>query len=135
MDGQKNFPVFILIVDDEEDLVYLYRDALSQIPDVRVFPFTDPNLALIHFKANYENYRCVISDYRMPSMTGIELLEKVKEIKPEVKRILISAFDVEDKIFSSSNCVDIFLQKPIRIMDLINNVQYHVELPKVKESA
>ena len=74
MDRQKNFPVFVAVVDDEPDLAYLFRDALSEIPQTRVFAFSDPLLALEHVRANSENYGCVISDYRMPSITGVELL-------------------------------------------------------------
>ena len=134
MDGPENFPVFVSVVDDEEDLVYLFRDALSQIPGVSVLAFTDPKLALAHFETNHEKYGLVLSDYRMPAMTGVDLLEKVKEINPEVKRILISAFDVGDEIFSSCNCVDVFLQKPISMTDLASNVRSHIETPTVKEA-
>lgn len=132
MDGQNNFPVFISVVDDEEDLVYLFRDALSQIQNVRVFSFTDPRLALAHFQSNRNNYRCVITDYRMPVMTGIELLEKIKEINPEVKRILISAFDIGDEIFSSCQCVDLFLQKPVTMTNLVDSVHACTDYPKIK---
>jgi hypothetical protein len=44
--------VFISVVDDEADLAYLFRDALSQIPNVQVFAFSDPVLALEHFEHN-----------------------------------------------------------------------------------
>ncbi len=76
---------FISVVDDEADLVYLFKEALSTIKGVDVVAFTDSILALEHFQTNYMNYRCVVSDFRMPSMNGAELLDKMKQINPEVK--------------------------------------------------
>jgi DNA-binding response OmpR family regulator len=56
-------------------------------------------------------------------MDGIELLKKVKALNPSVKTILISAFDVDDKLFEGCKCVDKILQKPITIPELINEVE------------
>jgi two-component SAPR family response regulator len=103
-------------VDDELELVLLFKEALSQIHGVNVFAFTEPNLALQHFESNKSNYWTVISDFRMPGLTGIELLRKVKSIKPEVKTLLISAFEVSEM---SEDCVDKFLQKPIHMTELV----------------
>ena len=64
--GDNLLPVYVCVVDDEADLAYLFKEALSQIDGVMVFAFTDPSLALEHFQANHQNYRVVISDYRMP---------------------------------------------------------------------
>jgi DNA-binding NtrC family response regulator len=135
LDGQKNFPVFIAIVDDEPDLAYLFRDALSQIPDARVFAFSDPLLALEHIRTNSENYQCVISDYRTPSITGIELLTKIQEINPRIKRILISAFDIQDEVSKNSECIDEFLPKPITMAAMIEHVKKHIKyvVKKIKE--
>ena len=135
MDRQKNFPVFVAVVDDEPDLAYLFRDALSQIPDTRVFAFSDPLLALEHVRTNSENYQCVISDYRMPSITGVELLDEIKEINSEIKRILISAFDIQDQVFNNSECIDEFLPKPVMMVDLIEHVKKHINyvVKKAKE--
>ena len=119
-------PWFVSVVDDEQDLAYLFKDALSQIPNVRVFAFSDPSLAFEHFLDNYERYACVVSDYRMPKITGIELLEKVKKINPQVTGVLFSAFDVEDKLFGNCKCVDKFLQKPVSMADLICEIQKRV---------
>jgi response regulator RpfG family c-di-GMP phosphodiesterase len=117
----------IAVVDDELDLVSLFRDALSQISDVIVFGFTDPNAALEHFRSNQEQYIMILSDLRMPGMTGIELIEKIKQLKPSTISILMSAFDVSnDQIFQESlknKILDGFLQKPIRISDLIEEVE------------
>jgi CheY-like chemotaxis protein len=49
-------------------------------------------------------------------MDGIELLKIVKAMKPSIKTLLISTFEVKD--LEEANCVDSFLQKPITIPDL-----------------
>ena len=116
-------PVFVAVIDDEADLAYLFKEALSQIDGVEVFAFTDPSLALEHFKANHQNYRVVISDYRMPTMTGMELLSKIKDVSPAATRIMMSAFEIQEELFQEYKCVDKFLQKPVLMTDLINEVR------------
>ena len=106
MERNNQSPVFIAVIDD-----------------VQVFAFTDPLLALAHFKANHQNYRVVISDYRMPTMTGMELLSKIKDVNPVVTRIMMSAFEIQDELFNECNCIDKFLQKPVLIVDLINEIR------------
>ena len=115
------------MTDDEADLAYLFKEALGTIEGVDVFAFTDPILALEHFKINYRNYKCVISDFRMPSMTGVQYLDQVKQISPYVKRILVSAFDIHDDLFEDCQCIDRFLSKPVKMADLIKEVQQQVK--------
>jgi two-component SAPR family response regulator len=133
LDEQENFPVFLAVVDDEIDLANLFKDTLSQIPNVRVFAFSDPLLALEHFRYNRENYRCIISDYRMPGLNGVELLGKVKQINSEVTRVLISAFEIDDEVFKNYNCIDKFLQKPITMGDLLAEVQKYINKVEVQK--
>ena len=131
LDQNNQQPVFVAVIDDEIDLVYLFKDALSQIDGVKVFAFTDASLALEHFQSNHKNYRVVVTDYRMPGMTGIELLEKMKAINPAVARTLMSAFEVNDELFQECNCVDKFLQKPISMVKLIDEVEMLVNPMRV----
>ncbi|MGB8153889.1 MAG: response regulator [Nitrososphaeraceae archaeon] len=123
MERNSQSPVFVAVIDDEADLAYLFKEALSQIDGVQVFAFTDPSLALEHFKANHSNYMVVISDYRMPIMTGMELLSKIKDVSPAATRIMMSAFEIQDELFQEYKCVDKFLQKPVLMTDLINEVR------------
>jgi CheY-like chemotaxis protein len=111
------------VVDDEHDIMSLFSDALSEIGDNSVFGFIDSTLALEHFKLHQLDYSLILSDYRMPTMDGIELLKKVKAINPSVKTVLISAFDIDDKLFEECKCVNKILQKPITIPELINEVE------------
>ena len=134
LDRKYQQPVFVAVIDDEIDLAYLFKDALSQIDGLVVFNFSDPSLALEHFQSNHKNYSVVITDYRMPGMTGIELLEKIKAINPAVTRILMSAFEIQDEQFQERNCVDKFLQKPILMSNLINEVRILIAIANPKEA-
>jgi len=78
---------FILVLDDEFDIVAIIKQGLKSY-GLKVFGFTDPLLALEHFKVNAKDYSLVISDLRKPGMNGFEFIKKVKEIKPEVKIFL-----------------------------------------------
>ena len=111
------------VVDDEHDIMSLFSDALSEIGGASVYGFIDSTLALEHFKLHQLDYSLIISDYRMPTMDGIELLTKIKAINSSVKTILISAFDIDEKLFEECKCIDKILQKPITIPELINEVE------------
>ena len=134
MDQYSQSPVFVAVIDDEKDLAYLFKDALSQIDGVTVFAFSDALLALEHFKSNHQNYRVVVSDFRMPTMTGIEVLSKMKKINQTVTRILMSAFEVQDHLFQECDCVDEFLRKPISMVRLIDEVEMLVNPLRVSNT-
>jgi DNA-binding NtrC family response regulator len=115
----------VSIVDDEQDITILFRDALMNIKGITVFTFTDPLLALEHFQMNGHAYVLVLADFRMPELNGMELLRKIKELNKFVRTILMTAFALEDEIFREYGRREIingFLQKPIRLNDLRNEV-------------
>ena len=69
----------ILLVDDESDIVNLFQDFLEN-RNYDVVGFTNPLEALQHYKINWNRYGLVISDIRMPEMTGYDLLKNIKKI-------------------------------------------------------
>ena len=126
----------VAIVDDEKDITVLFRDALQRIKGISIFAFTNPLMALEHFTINKEQYVLVISDLRMPSLNGLELVKKIKDLNPLSRTILMTAFEIDDKLFqeySKKEIINAFLQKPIRIDDLfvvVNNQLHTYELQK-----
>lgn len=119
----------VAIVDDELDIVNLFRDCLNGINEILIFTFTDPLIALEHIRTNKDTYFLVISDLRMPSLSGIELLKKVKKENPLVRTLLMTAFELDDKLFQEYTKEDIindFLQKPIRLKDLSSIIVKHL---------
>jgi DNA-binding NtrC family response regulator len=123
------------IVDDELDIVQLYRDALIA-SGFSVFAFTNPLIAFEHFKVNKKSYVLIISDLRMPGLDGIGLIKKVKNMNPDIRTILVTAFEVDDNIFEQytrENIIDGFLQKPITLSDLVTEVEYQLRIHRLQE--
>lgn len=69
----------------------------------------------------------------MPLMNGAQFLDKVKAVNPEVKRILLSAFAIDDDLFKDCHSIDKFLPKPIPMGELIEEVQTYVDKVEVKQ--
>ena len=118
-------------MDDETDITKLFQYAISaSIHGVSVITFNDPIIALEHFTDNKKKYSLVISDLRMPNLNGLELLKKVKQLKPSVRTILISAYEVdEDQVFQDymkQGIINLFVKKPIGLPELCQEVANQV---------
>jgi len=122
----------VSIVDDELDITQLYQDAIyGHINGISVVCFNNPVTALEHFIENKKDYALAISDLRMPNLNGLDLLSKIKMINPNVRTILVSAYEVkEDKVFQKymkDGTIDLFIEKPIPIDWLRQKVREQVE--------
>jgi DNA-binding NtrC family response regulator len=119
------------IIDDELDITQLYQDAIyGHINGISVVCFNNPVTALEHFKDNKEDYALVISDLRMRNLNGLELLKKIRMLNPNVRTILVSAYEVkEDEVFQKymkDGIIDLFIEKPIPIDWLRQKVREQV---------
>jgi DNA-binding NtrC family response regulator len=114
----------LLVVDDDSDIVQVLKVGLLKNRFL-VDAFTNPDEALQSFKSDAESYCLLLSDIRMPGLSGIQLARKVKEINPAIKTVLMTAFEIRDSEFSKvfpSTQVDGFVQKPIGIRDLTDKI-------------
>jgi CheY-like chemotaxis protein len=108
----------VLVVDDEPDVEALFRQQFRR--DIRAERFT---MDFAHSAADAlsriahslgQSLILVLSDINMPGMTGIEMLPKVKEIRPEVPVIMITAYgDAETRRRALENGAAGLLTKPI----------------------
>jgi DNA-binding NtrC family response regulator len=114
----------LFVVDDDSDILYVLKHGLLK-NGFLVDAFTNPEEALLRFKSNAHGFGVVISDIRMPGLSGIQLARKVKEINPDIKVVLMTAFEIKDhefsKVFPSAH-VDGFVQKPVSMADLTNKI-------------
>jgi DNA-binding NtrC family response regulator len=85
----------ILVIDDNTDITNIIKISLEKDGHV-VDTFNDPFLALKYFKSDSNRSDLVISDVRMPGMSGLELVARIKRINPEVKVIFMTAFEINN---------------------------------------
>ena len=83
----------IMVVDDEHDILKILRSGLVRYGH-KVMTFADPLLALNELQVSHADYKLVLTDVRMPGMSGIELAKQTKEIDPEIKLMLMTAFEL-----------------------------------------
>ena len=108
----------ILLVDDEEMVLTSIDSFLALETDYNVVTFTSAINALEYIKSN--NVDLVISDYVMPEMDGITFLAKVREIKPEIPRIILTGYADKENAIKAINDVGLFqyIEKPWNNDDL-----------------
>jgi DNA-binding NtrC family response regulator len=126
----------VAIIDDELDITVLFHDALGRIRGISIFTFTNPMMALEHFKINRKDYRLIVSDLRMPGINGIELLKRIKELNPLVRTVLMTAFEFDDELFqqyAEKQIINGFLQKPILLKDLVKEVDNQLHIYQLQE--
>jgi CheY-like chemotaxis protein len=90
----------VLVLDDDFDLATLVKKILQKDGFKNVFAFTDPLLALEHFKINHNDYSLIISDIRMPVMNGFQFVREARKLNPKIKILLMTAFEIDDKEFA-----------------------------------
>jgi len=105
----------VMIVDDEEMVLISIRSFLNLETSYEVLTFTSPLEALDHF-AQHE-VDLVMSDYLMPEMDGISFLAKVRDLRPDVPRIILTGYaDKENaiKAIKAINEVELYqyIEKP-----------------------
>jgi DNA-binding NtrC family response regulator len=123
-DNGKPLARLLIVDDDDPDIVQVLKLGLLK-NGFLVDGFTNPEEALQSFKSNANNFCGVVSDVRMPELSGIQLARKLKEVNPRVKVVLMTAFEIRDNEFSKvfpSTQVDGFVQKPIGMRELTNKI-------------
>lgn len=107
----------ILIVDDNPNMSSLLVEML-EVFQYEALRATDGHDALDQID-KLSDIAMVITDMRMPKMSGLELLQTIKDRKPELPVVVISGYSVEE---SDSDIVktkaDGFLNKPFMMSDI-----------------
>lgn len=117
----------ILIVDDDDLVLDCFKRLLARRFNVETATGPDEALQAI---AERGPYAVLVSDLRMPGMNGLQLLEKAKQLSPNIVGILLSG-NVEPNDFES-NAVYRVLDKPcppaLLAETLTEALSRHIEL-------
>jgi DNA-binding NtrC family response regulator len=109
----------VVIVDDEEMVLKSLSSFLELETDYTVKSFVSPTEAFEYIRDNEVDL--VVSDYLMPEMDGLSFLDKVKEIKPEVPRIILTGYADKENAIKAINDVGLYqyIEKPWDNDDLL----------------
>jgi two-component system response regulator ChvI len=123
---QEPSPINILLIDDEEDILYTFKEGLAS-EGYNVEAFIDPTEAFTHFvNANPSHYNLAILDIRMPSLNGLQLYYKLKAINRKIKILFVSALDAVPELISilpNVKTTNDIIKKPVALDDFINAVK------------
>jgi CheY-like chemotaxis protein len=111
------------VVDDEPDVEALFRQQFRRDLRAQRFMMDFANSAaeaLTRIAGTIEqSLILILSDINMPGMTGLEMLPKVKQLRPEVPVIMITAYgDAETKRKAIASGASGLLTKPIDFVQL-----------------
>lgn len=107
----------ILLVDDEEAVAYVFARYLERA-GYRVTALLDPRAALAAADA-HPDIAMLVTDFRMPGMTGAELIARLRQRDPALPALIVTAYGAEVGVAASDVRV---LSKPLAPQDMVDAV-------------
>ncbi len=106
----------LLYVDDEEDNLFSFHSTYRRFYNIKLAGSAKDALNQLEHYA----FDMVLSDQRMPLMTGVELFEKIKEQYPDIIRIVITGYSEMQTIIDAINKGKIYhyISKPWNVAEL-----------------
>jgi two-component system cell cycle sensor histidine kinase/response regulator CckA len=113
----------VLLVDDEEMIREVGRELLESI-GCRVLTAGDGKEAIGIYEKNHDTVDMVLLDMIMPNMSGGEVYDRLKQINPDIKVLLLSGYSIEGQAHEilARGCNG-FIQKPFRVEELSEKME------------
>ena len=114
----------IMVVEDEKDLLTIVQRHLEKW-GFTIAAFQDSMKALESFKENPYEFSLILSDVRMPVLDGIHLAKQILETRADAKIMMMTAFDIDDKICSDLHSIrkEDVIHKPFRLAAICEAVK------------
>jgi signal transduction histidine kinase/ActR/RegA family two-component response regulator len=124
----------ILFVDDEPEITFMGKKMLENL-GYKVSIKSDSISALEEFKIHPKKYSLLVTDQKMPNMTGTELAARMKKVRPELKVIIITGFadNLSEEVISQSGISEVIL-KPMILDDFSKVIRRVLDTSNSKTS-
>ena len=110
-------PITVLLVEDEEDYREVLRTRLTK-RGFQVEGVTTAELALDLLQQR--DFDVVVLDVRLPRMTGVQALEKIRQLHPEIEVLILTGYaDTETAIRVMELGAFDYLMKPVDLEELV----------------
>ncbi len=127
--NQQESSVRILLVEDSLGIARALSQALSLHRDgmyqVEVCQSAEAALERLHETP----FHLLISDLRLPGMDGLELLARARRLRPETRRVLITAYGGPEVEARVRELAGVYLPKPFRLGDVIRLIERLLQEP------
>lgn len=120
----------ILFVDDEINILQGLKRSLWSLKSEWEMSFVEGGEAALELLKS-QDFDIIVTDMRMPRMSGIELLEKVRTSHPQTIRFVLSGQTDQESAIRSANTAHQFLAKPCSSDDLMAAVKRATQLNKI----
>ncbi len=119
----------VMIVDDKSANLSVMAAILR--PHFRVLEANDGQEALTMLQTmdDAQEVACIVSDHRMPRMTGVELFEQLQPLLPNAVRIIVTGYIDVDAVVDAINKAEVykFIVKPFDAREFLAMVQRAVD--------
>ena len=114
----------ILIVDDEESILNSFQRILAD-EDYEVHAVNNGSEGLNKLRTAQKPYSVIVSDQRMPEMSGVQFFAQAKDIFPDAVRILLTGYADSDAIIDAINKggVHLYFTKPWREDEILLHIK------------
>lgn len=112
----------VLVVDDEPLVVWSIVKAIEPMKHYVDWAFNGKE-AIERIKNNV--YDLLITDYKMPDITGVEVIKRIREVNSLVKVIVITAYRNENELIDAvkNNLVNKMIEKPYVLDDVLKSIK------------
>jgi DNA-binding NtrC family response regulator len=86
----------VIYVDDEVINLYVFEQSYAR--DFTIRTFSAGREVIDYIQEKGDSVSVLVTDMRMPAMDGIQLIEEVQAINPDIKVIIISGYPYDDQI-------------------------------------
>jgi PAS domain S-box-containing protein len=124
----------VLYLDDEEAIIFLMKRLLER-KGYRVSGYTEPQQALAAVRANPYEFDLAVTDYYMPGMSGLEVAQALRDIRPDLPVVMASGYINED-LRAKAPAVGIreLIYKPNTVEDLCDAIARFANAQNPEES-
>ncbi len=117
----------IVCVDDESIILELYQSSIQDLGHT-VQTFTNPEVAIEYIIENKNNIISIISDFKMPEMTGLEFREKIIEKDIFIPFFMVTGFYNKEMALKGMELkISKFIQKPFDQVELLEHIRVDSE--------
>lgn len=115
--AETTHPKRILVVDDEQSIIWMLEEALSELPNCEVVSASNAAQALQLFEESA--FDLVITDYKMPETNGLTLAKQIRSANEQTNIIMLTAYS-HTNLLAAAEDISIrhVLHKPIKLAEI-----------------